>query len=84
MARDDLNINMQDIEAFKKCTALFKYSLHLREDIIMIGAQLCAKLQLRPSELLGEENATKRQERFYNGLTNEMNIVLSRKKSARK
>jgi len=53
------------------------------EDVIMIGAQLCEKYQLHPSELLGEET-TEEEERLWSELTNKITNAISRKKSARK
>merc|ERR1712137_1029369 len=79
--RNDLDINMQDREAFQKFIAFRECSPRIpRDDIVMIGAKLCAKCQLHPSELLGEENRI-----LYNELTSEITNTLSLlKKSARK
>jgi len=55
-----------------------------REDIVMIGAQLCEKCQLHPSELLGEEKTEEEEKRLWNELNNEISNFLSRRKSARK
>jgi len=77
---------IEDVKmAYETYIALLKFGPKVpREDIIMIGAQLCGKYQLHPSELFGEEKTDEEDKRMCTELTNEISIVLSQRKSARK
>jgi len=85
-----LNINIQDdTEGCREFKLVYEGRIFQEEEIVWLGAQICAKGEFHPSELLGkyfnEENTgNTREKELWKDIEFRISRALSNRKSARK